>query len=166
MVLFYLDLCSKNPHTPFIRKRLRFPELSRAELSRWRQADLRCWAALYRSVLTGRLICHLCRSFVRAVWRVWCALTWGCGGRGALCSSITAPSHMSAHRLLSLPASPSLPSPYLSVSPSLSPTTKCSPARGTWWLWRVHMKTCQWRYEVLRSVWLFGSLQFCGLLLW
>lgn len=46
---------------------------------------------------------------------------------------------------------------HCSVSPSSSAlpfslTTKCSLTGGTWWLWWIHMKTCQWRYEAPSSV--------------
>lgn len=153
MVLFYFDLCSKNLQTPFIRKPLCFPELSWAQQSKTGRPEV------LGSASQERLICHL---YLKGS-RVWRMLTWGREG-GILCSSIPAPSHMSALQLFF--TSSSLASPVLSISPSLSPTTKCSPTWGTWWLWRVHMKTCQWRYEVLRSVWLFGSLQLRSLLLW
>lgn len=112
-----------------------------------------------------RLICHPCLKAICDCQKCVCVAgqgSWECearvsfGGEGGikkeLWRSITALRHICPWDLLfSFSLLFSL-SPAFSSSLSLSLTTKCSPTQGTWWLWWVHMKTRQWRYEALSSV--------------
>lgn len=155
------------PPSSISMKLLHFPEVSQAErMKSMRQADRRCYG---RAKVALEADTHRKGSFVTLVSKPYAIAKSVCvAGQGSwecdahwfwegiwkrLWSSITPLCHMSTHEISSsVSLLHFLHLLLLSVSFSLSVTTKCSPTRGTWWLWWVHMKTCQWRYEALSSV--------------
>lgn len=137
-----------------------------AKLRGWRQADRQCYG---RAKVALEADTHRKASFVtlvskpHAIAKSVCVVGqgswegdarwfffWRRGLKGPLKQHHRSPPHVCPWDLLfSFSLIDFL---HLSLSLSRSLTTKCSPSGGTWWLWRVRMKTCQWRYEVLSSV--------------
>ena len=159
ILIFICDVTPQLPHqSSFSMKLLHFPEVSQAErMKTGGQAVLWESEGSFRSWYSQeRLICHPCLQAICDCQKCVCG---GAGIMGVWCMLISFFSERGFEAASLLSATCSLyPWDLLfcfSLSPSLSAlslTTKCSPTPGTWWLWWVHMKTCQWRYEVLSSV--------------